>query len=139
MQTSAGRDCTLRSICFSRIGRSSRVEPPVQVLDHLADGDGLFVHLQHGPGARAVQNLLEGLDQVDDIGGQLGLCALGVHELADRRIAQHRVFNLLFLQEHLRRGLELFVLEQAVDEFVARIFLARRRERAGRAAATSST
>src|ERR1019366_2855985 len=97
-------------------------EPAVQVLDHLANGYGLFVHFQDWPGARPVQNLLEGFDQVDDIGGEFRLGTLGVHELPDGGIAQHRVFNLLFLQEHLRRGFELFVLEQAVDEFVARVF-----------------
>src|SRR5208282_5978842 len=97
-------------------------EPAVQVLDHLADGYGLFVHCQDWPVARPVEDLLEGLDQVDHISGKFGLGAFSVQELSDRRIAQHRVFNLLLLQEHLCRGFELFVLEQPVDEFVARVF-----------------
>src|SRR6266404_8178592 len=42
-------------------------EPAVQVLDHLADGYGLFVHFEDWPGPRPVQNLLERLDQVNDI------------------------------------------------------------------------
>ena len=98
-------------------------EAAVQVLDHLANGYGLFVHFEDRPGARPVEDLLEGLDQVDDIGSEFGLGALGVHELTDCRIAQHRVFYLLFLQKHLRGGLEFFVLEQAIDQFVARILL----------------
>src|SRR6266436_4665143 len=44
-------------------------EPAVQVLDHLADGYGLFVHFEDRPAARAVEDLLKRLDQVDDIGG----------------------------------------------------------------------
>src|SRR5208282_4571819 len=98
-------------------------EPAVQVLDHLADGYGLFVYFQNWPVARPVQDLLEGLDQVDHIGGKFGLGAFGVHELSDRWIAEHRVFNLLLLQKHLCRGFELFVLEQTVNELVARVFL----------------
>jgi hypothetical protein len=51
----------------------------------------------------------------------------------DRGIAQHRFFDLLFLQQHLRRGLEALVLEQPVDQFIARIFLrVRRSERIAR-------
>ncbi len=81
----------------------------MQILDHLADGYGVFVNFQNWPRARSVQNLLEGLDQVDDIGSQLRFGAFGVHEFAYRRIAQHRVFNLLFLQEHLRRRFEFLL------------------------------
>ncbi len=32
------------------------------------------------------------------------------------------LFNLLFLQEHLRRGFKALVLEEALDEFAAWVF-----------------
>jgi len=105
------------------MGRIFEGEPAVQVLDHLADGYGLFVNFEDRPAARAVEDLLKRLDQVDDIGGEFRLRALGVHELTDCRIAQHRVFNLLLLQKHLRCGFELFVLKQSIDKFVARVIL----------------
>ena len=35
---------------------------------------------------------------------------------------EHGVFDLLLLQEHLRRRLELLVFQQAVHEFGARVF-----------------
>ena len=95
----------------------------MQVLDHLADGDGFFVDLEDRAGAGAIQNLLESLDEVDDIGGEFRLGAFGVHEFADGRIAEDGVFDLLLLEEHLSGGLEFLVLEKAIDEFVARIFL----------------
>ena len=96
-------------------------KPPVQVLDHLAHRDGLLIHFENGPCARALQDLLESLDQVNHVGSEFRLGPLGIHELFERRVAQNCVFDLLFLQEHLRRRLEFLVLEQAVDQFAARV------------------
>ena len=124
MHTSAGRDGTVAEHLFQANRPVFDRQAAVQVLDHLADGHGFFVHIQNWARAGAVENLLESLDQVDHVGGELGLGAFGVHELADCRIAQDRVFDLLFLHQHLRGGFEFLVFEQAVDEFVARIFLA---------------
>ena len=105
MQTSACRDSMLRSICFSRTGLSSSDKPAAQVVDHLADRDGLLVHLHDRTRARAVQNLLERFHQIDHVSGQLRLGAFGVFEFLQRRIRPDRVFDLLLLQEHLRGGL----------------------------------
>ena len=81
--------------------------------------------------SRAIQDLLESFYQVDHVGGDLRLGAFGVYKFLHRRIRPDRFFNLLLLQQHLRGGLEFFVLEQPVDQFRARIFLRVCRQPAG--------
>ena len=73
-------------------------------------------------GSGPVQNLLEDFDQIDYVRGQFRLGAFRVLELFHRRIADHGVFQLLFLQEHLSGVLEFFVLQQPLYQFFTRIF-----------------
>ena len=113
----------LRNSCFSRMRPIFQCQAATQVFDHLADGDCLLVHLNHGTVAGAIENLLEGFDQIDHVGGDFRLRAFGVHEFLDRRIRPDRVFDLLLLHQHLRGRLELFVLDQPIDQLCARIFL----------------
>src|SRR5581483_2182071 len=47
-------------------------QAPLQVFDHLSDGDSFLINLDHRGGARAIQDLLKSFDQVDDVGGDLG-------------------------------------------------------------------
>src|SRR3984893_4987014 len=58
----------------------------LQVVNHLSDGDRLFVHLEQGAGTGALQNLLERLYQIDHIGRDLVLGTLSLHEVPDRRV-----------------------------------------------------
>src|SRR5215472_7868840 len=41
-------------------------QPTPQVFDHLRHRDAFLIHLDDGPRARAVEDLLKGLDQIDD-------------------------------------------------------------------------
>ena len=86
-----------------------------------------FVDVEYWAGSHSLQHLLKCLDQVDHVSGKFGLGAFRLHEFLQRRIGQHCVFDLLLLQEHLRRRLILLMLQQAVDQFVSRIFLFFRR------------
>ena len=103
MQTSAWRELHVAQDLLQPQRAIFERQPPPQIIDHLADGDGLFVHLKHRAGARALQNLLEGFHQVDDVGRDLRLGAFGVHEFADRRVRPDGIFDLLLLHQHLRR------------------------------------
>src|SRR5215471_3468728 len=95
----------------------------VQVVNHLPHRYGLLVDIEHGTRPYSLQHLLKRLDQVDDVGGEFGFGTFGLDEFLQRRIGQQRFFDLLLLQKHLRRGFELLMLQQAVDQFGPRIIL----------------
>ncbi len=86
---------------------------------------------------RRLENLLERLDEVDERDGHLAFDGVARIERAVR-VRPHVRLDLLLLIEKLRGVLEFFVLEQAVDQFVARVFLRARGRRADRPAAASS-
>ena len=89
-------------------------QPAAKELDHLAHRDRLLVHLQNGTRLGPLQDLLKRAHQVHYIGRQLRLGAFRVFKFLERRIAHHRIFNLLFLHQHLRGVLEFFMLQQAL-------------------------
>ena len=82
-----------------------------QKIYHLAYGDGFFVNLQDGFRLGAAENLLKRTYQVNDVGGELGLGALRVNKVFQRRIGQRRIFDLLLLEQHLGGSFELLVLQ----------------------------
>src|SRR5713101_4503954 len=101
-----------------------------QIHDHLTHGDGFFIHLEDWLGADAFQNLLERFHQIDYVRGNLWFGSLGLHEVANGWIRPYRVFELLFLHQHLRCGFELFVLDETIHQFGAGVvvgFRGRRR------------
>src|SRR5262249_6817245 len=84
---------------------------------------GLLVDLNDRPRSGPAQDLLKRLHQIDDIGGQLRLGTLSVLELFKSRVGPYSLFDLLFLQQHLRCRFELLMLEQAIYKFEAWVFL----------------
>ncbi len=102
----------------------------LDVVDHLGDGDGFLIDVEDGALAQAGEDLLEDADEVDGVGGDLlfhtsdGSFAGGLlaEEVAHAGIGPGGFFDLLFLQQHLRGGLEALVLEQALDQFAAGVF-----------------
>ena len=85
------------------------------VVNHLTDGDRLLVYLQNRLALCPFQDLLKCPDQVNHIGGDFRVGALGVLEILQRGIRPDSGFDLLLLQQHLGCGFEFFVLQQAVD------------------------
>jgi hypothetical protein len=91
-------------------------------LDHLADGDGVFLHVEDGAVAGALQNVAEDAHQVDGVGGDLRLGAGIVLELAEAGVGPGGGFEHLLLLQHLGGVLEALVLQQPLDQLAARIF-----------------
>ena len=52
-----------------------QVRRRAEELDHLADGDRVFLHVEDGAVAGALENVAEDADQVDGVGGDLRLGA----------------------------------------------------------------
>jgi len=61
------------------------------------------------------------IEQQSGFGGDLRLSAFRVLEFLHGRIANHRLFNLLLLHEHLGGILEFFMFQKALHQLVARI------------------
>ncbi len=112
-QTSAVRDRKLRKQRLQADRFVFQRQSPAHVVDHLRYGDVVFLHVERRLVARAVEDLLKRLDQVDDVGGELRLGAFRIAEFLQGRVCPNRLFDLLLLQQHLRRGPEAFVFEQA--------------------------
>ena len=58
-------------------------QAPLYVVDHLRDGDGLLIDIEHGASAQAAEHLAEDADEVDRVGGDLAV-------FVERRRLAHR-------------------------------------------------
>ncbi len=83
---------------------------------------GVFLDVEDGPLASAIENVAEDADQIDSVGGDLGLRRDVILEFADAGVGPRRRFEHLLLLQHLRGVLEALVLQQPLDQFAARIF-----------------
>src|SRR6201996_1505274 len=102
-------------------------EAALDEVDHLADGDGVLVDGVDGAVAETLENFLEDADEVDGVGGDFalfvgGLQALIFEEVLHAGLGPGGFLDLLLLVEHLGGGFEALVLEEALDEFAARVF-----------------
>ena len=77
--------------------------------------------VEDGAVAGALQNVAEDADQVDGVGGDLRLGGDVVLEFADAGIGPGGGLEHLLLLQHLGGVLEALVLQQALDQFAARI------------------
>ena len=75
------------------------------------------------PAAKPVENFAEDPDEVRRIRCDFAVGACLLLELADARRGPCGVFDLLLLHQHLRRRLELLMLNQPVDKLRPRIIL----------------
>ena len=78
------------------------------------------VDLVDGPVLGPVQHLLEGLDQVEQRDRQLRALGL-VEERLDLRVRPDVLLDQQLLLQHLGGVLEALVLEEAIDQFLARV------------------
>ena len=88
--------------------------------DHLGNGEGFVLQLDAGDFFFALEDLLEDADEIDEGDDQF---AFGAFVVVERFVGlgPDVFFDLLFLVEKLRGVFEFFVLDEALDEFFARI------------------
>src|ERR1700761_2312808 len=100
------------------------------VVDHLSDGDRLFIDVEDGPLAKTDQNVLKDANQIDSVGSNLTILIESgstgfpyvTTEVLQAGVRPRSLFDLLLLQKHLRGSFEALVLEQTLHQFAAWVF-----------------
>ena len=92
------------------------------VVDHLADSDGVFLNVEYGATFGAFQHLAKDADEIEGVGGDVLVGSGGVAKIAHAGIGPGGLFQLAFLLEHLGGIAEALVFEEPLDQFVAGIF-----------------
>jgi len=91
-----------------------------ELRDHLRDGEDVVLKLDADNFFFAFEDLLEDADEIDEGDDEFAFGAFIVVQ-GFVRVGPDVFFDLLFLVEELRGVFEFFVLDEALDEFFARI------------------
>ena len=114
----------------NRLVIAGREKHRLQIENHVRHADVFAGYFIHRPVLGALEHLAEGFHQIEQRGADAGVVIFGDERL-HLRIGPDVFLDQALLLQHLGGVLELFVLEQPVDQLLARIFVGRLRASSG--------